>query len=150
MFFHDTTDSSTFVPLTVTGVAPVGGTTRPDPNAYTQFTIIFDPLPTGANPATYNYTGTYSYLIAPDNGAGLAISSPIESLRRHDAPHRPTRMDQNADGTSDENPLTMPNGFAGSTPGDVYAVPAPRPRPPARPSWASSSPARRSSRSSAA
>ena len=46
---------------------------------YTQFTITFDPTPTGANPATYNYTGTYSYLIAPDNGSGTAISSPIES-----------------------------------------------------------------------
>ena len=32
-------------------------------------------------------------------------------------------MDQNADGTSDENPLSAP--FTGTTPGDVYAVPAP-------------------------
>ena len=31
-------------------------------------------------------------------------------------------MDQNADGTSDENPLATP--FTGLTPGDVYAVPA--------------------------
>ena len=34
-------------------------------------------------------------------------------------------MDQNADGVSDENPLTTP--FTGLTPGDVYAVPAPDP-----------------------
>ena len=34
-------------------------------------------------------------------------------------------MDQNADGTSDENPLTTP--FTGLTPGDVYAVPTPQP-----------------------
>ena len=34
-------------------------------------------------------------------------------------------MDQNADGTADENPLTIP--FTGLTPGDVYAVPAPAP-----------------------
>ena len=32
-------------------------------------------------------------------------------------------MDQNADGTSDENALTTP--FFGTTPGDVYAVPTP-------------------------
>ncbi len=127
VFFHSTSDTSNFVQLTVTGVAPIGGTnTGPDPNAYTEFTVFFDPLPNGANPATYNYTGTYSYLIAPDNGAGLAISSPVESfvgktLRTSDP------MDQNADGTPDENPLTMPNGFVGSTPGDVYAVPAPAP-----------------------
>ncbi len=35
-------------------------------------------------------------------------------------------MDQNADGISDENPLTMTNGFTGATPGDVYAVPTPQ------------------------
>ena len=32
-------------------------------------------------------------------------------------------MDQNADGTADENPLVTP--YTGTTPGDVYAVPAP-------------------------
>ncbi len=36
-------------------------------------------------------------------------------------------MDQNADGTGDENPLTMPDGYTGLTPGDVYAVPTPDP-----------------------
>ena len=34
-------------------------------------------------------------------------------------------LDQNADGVSDENPLTTP--FTGLTPGDVFAVPAPDP-----------------------
>jgi subtilisin-like proprotein convertase family protein len=34
--------------------------------------------------------------------------------------------DQNADGTSDENPLTLPDGYTGLTPGDVYAVPTPQ------------------------
>ena len=34
-------------------------------------------------------------------------------------------MDQNADGTTDENPLTTP--FTGLTPGDVYAAPMPQP-----------------------
>ena len=34
-------------------------------------------------------------------------------------------MDQNADGTSDQNPLTTP--FTGLTPGDAYVVPTPQP-----------------------
>ena len=33
-------------------------------------------------------------------------------------------MDQNADGTSDENPLTTP--FTGLTPGDAYMAPMPQ------------------------
>lgn len=120
VFFRGTTDGTASVPLTVTGVNPVAGTG----SEATQFTVTFDPLPAGANPATYNYTGTYSYLIAPDNGHGLAISSPIETyigktLRTFDP------MDQNADGTSDENAVTT--AFKGTTPGDVYAVPMPDP-----------------------
>ncbi len=64
------------------------------------------------------------YLIAPDNGSGLAISSPIETyigttLRTGDP------MDQNADGTPDENAVTA--SFIGTTPGDVYAVSTPQP-----------------------
>jgi len=91
---------------------------------YTQFTITFNPTPAGANPATYNYTGTYSYLIAPDNGAGLAISSPIGAYIGT-TPRTADPMDQNADGTSDQNAVTTP--FVGTTPGDVYAVPTPQP-----------------------
>ena len=34
-------------------------------------------------------------------------------------------MDQNADGTSDQNPLTTP--FTGLTPGDAYVAPMPKP-----------------------
>ena len=79
-----------------------------------------------------DYTGTYSYLIAPDNVSNghVAISSPIESysgplvngaatLRTYDPD------DQNADGTSDENAVTT--AFVGTTPGDVYAAPTPEP-----------------------
>ena len=63
-------------------------------------------------------------MIAPDNGSGIAISSPIETyigttLRTGDP------MDQNADGTSDQNAVTT--AFVGTTPGDVYAVPTPQP-----------------------
>src|SRR5262249_44109859 len=88
------------------------------------FTISFNPLPAGANPATFNFTGTYSYLIAPDSGPGTTpISSPVwsfiaGSLRKFDP------IDQNADAHSDQNPLTSP--FTGQTPGDVYAVPTPQ------------------------
>jgi subtilisin-like proprotein convertase family protein len=38
--------------------------------------------------------------------------------------------DQNADGTTDENPLTLPNGYTGLTPGDIYAMPTPDPTTP--------------------
>ena len=87
--FLGTTDTSTPVTLTVTGVNAVGGTnTNPaEPNAYTEFMFTFDTLPQGANPATYNFVGTYSYFVAPDNGAGLAISAG-RGLRRLDPPHR--------------------------------------------------------------
>ena len=37
-------------------------------------------------------------------------------------------MDQNADGTSDQNAVTTP--FTGLTPGDVYAAPTPQPTTP--------------------
>ena len=35
-------------------------------------------------------------------------------------------MDQNANAISDENPMTLANGYTGLTPGDVYAVPMPQ------------------------
>ena len=122
VFFHNTTSGSALVPLTVTGVTPVAGTGSSS-FGYTQFTVTFD-LPAGATAATYNYTGTYSYVIAPDNGSGTAISSPIWSyvngVLREDDP-----TDQNADGTPDQNAVT--SSFFGTTPGDVYAVPTPQP-----------------------
>jgi subtilisin-like proprotein convertase family protein len=117
VFYHDTTNGDASIPLKVTSVtgAAVG----------TNFTIVFDPTkksnstPSGIT----NFTGTYSYLIAPDNGT-TAISSPIWSfvngtLRQGDP------MDQNADGTPDQNAVTTL--FTGLTPGDVYATPNPQP-----------------------
>ena len=49
---------------------------------YTQFTVTFDPnkLPGGSPSGIANYTGTYSYMILPDDGNGTAISSPIRSF----------------------------------------------------------------------
>ncbi len=118
VFYHDTNKADGYVSLQVINVVPVAG------SGNTQFTITFNPTPPGADPTTYNYTGTYSYLIAPDAGPGTTpISSPIWSfasgtLQKFDP------MDQNADGTSDENALR--SQFNGQTPGDVYAVPAPQ------------------------
>src|SRR5262249_16198127 len=63
VFFRGTATNSPAVPLKVTSITPSSGVSS-------QFTITFDPLPAGANPVNYNYTGTYSYLIEPDNGAG--------------------------------------------------------------------------------
>ena len=84
VFYHDTTNGDPFVPLTVTGIVPSTGSSHASSRS-------FDPTAAGANPATYNYTGTYSYLIAPDFG-GVAISSPIESYFGLDAPDiRPGR-----------------------------------------------------------
>jgi hypothetical protein len=124
VFYHDTTSGDPSIPLLVTSFSPTGGGTSPT----NQFTAIFNPskMPNGSSSGITNYTGTYSYLIAPDDGNGTAISAPINSyagaggtLRLGDP------MDQNADGTVDQNPLTTP--FTGLTPGDVYAVPAPQP-----------------------
>ena len=92
VFFEGTAAGSPSVPLSVTGVSPVAGTGN-NQFGFTQFTITFDPTPSVPHPATYNYTGTYSYLIAPDNGAGTAIAAPIELVcrsRRH-APSRAIR-----------------------------------------------------------
>jgi large repetitive protein len=116
VYYHGTSETDSFVGLTVTGVSPIANTDD------TEFKITFDPLPKNATASTYDYTGTYSYLIAPDAGPGTTpISAPVyayvNGVLTEDAD------DQNADGTSDENALT--SSFTGTTPGDVYAVPAP-------------------------
>jgi len=121
VYYHDTTaNSDPFISLDVTGVSPVPGTGN------TQFTVTFDPSLNagGTDSGIANFTGTYSYLIAPDAGPGtIPISSPVWSfvngaLQKYDPD------DQNADGSSDENALR--SSFTGETPGDVYAVPAPQ------------------------
>ncbi|HEX3446680.1 MAG TPA: hypothetical protein VHS97_00395, partial [Isosphaeraceae bacterium] len=115
VFYHDTSNTSSSIALPVASFLPTAGGT----SSTTQFTIVFNAAAAGPI-----YTGTYSYLIAPDNGSGLIISTPVESykgtvLGTYD------RMDQNADGTSDQNAVTT--AFTGLTPGDVYAAPAPQP-----------------------
>ena len=49
---------------------------------YTEFTVTFDPThqPNNGPSGIANFTGTYSYLIAPDDGANNPIVSPIDSF----------------------------------------------------------------------
>ena len=82
VYYHDTTNGDPLVPLQVTSVTPIAASGVGPQNrfGFTQFKVTFNPVPSGANPATYNYTGTYSYLILPDDGSGTPISSPIRSF----------------------------------------------------------------------
>src|SRR5262249_51837250 len=82
VFYHDATNNSDpSIPLQVTGVDPVLSSGNAQ-FGYTAFTITFNPnnLPDGSPSGIANFTGTYSYLIAPDNSSGTAIASPIWSL----------------------------------------------------------------------
>jgi len=87
VFYHDTTNGAASIPLLVTGVAPVvppyyvTDPTQDGVDGYTNFLVTFNPdknskgLPSGIT----NYTGTYSYVIAPDNGQVSATPTPISS-----------------------------------------------------------------------
>ncbi len=89
VFYHDTTSGDASIPLMVTGVTAiqpayyVTDPTQDGYDGYTNFLVTFNPdeLPTGKPSGITDYTGTYSYVIAPDNGAATptAISSPIWS-----------------------------------------------------------------------
>ena len=81
VYYHDTTNGDPAVPLQVMSVTPVAssGVGPQSRFGYTTFQVTFDPVPSGVNPATYDLTGTYSYMILPDDGGGTAISSPIPS-----------------------------------------------------------------------
>ena len=96
----------------------------------------FDPL-TGLNGGTVNgdYTLTidnYSYI---NSGTLLSWSITVDSTKlaipqyeTSPTPQTGAAMDQNADGTSDQNPLTTP--FTGLVPGDAYVAPMPQPTAP--------------------
>jgi len=101
--YHDTTNGSAFKSLYVTSVTPVvTNATDPTQNGvygYTTFTVTFNPdlLADGVTPSGIkNYTGTYSYIIAPDNhGAGgqfNTINSPIRSLVSFPVPQPPVTV----------------------------------------------------------
>src|SRR5262249_29732595 len=78
VLYHDTNGNDASIPLKVTSFAPTGGGTGPT----TQFTAVFDPRTNadGSPSGITNFTGTYSYLIAPDDGQGHIIAAPIESF----------------------------------------------------------------------
>ena len=83
VFYHDTTDGDPSIPLDVLSVVPVAssGVGPDDKFGYTEFTVTFDPAlqPGGGSSGITNYTGTYSYLITPDDGNGNPIAAPIPS-----------------------------------------------------------------------
>ncbi len=82
--------------------------------------------------------GTYTLTIfddAPNNTGGSLTkwSVTIASNRSEVVFQSGDAMDQNADGTTDENPLNTtqsPDGYTGLTPGDIYAVSMPEPTTP--------------------
>ena len=84
VFYHDTTNGDSSIPLLVTSVTPVAssGVGPGDKFGYTEFTVTFDDThqPNGGPSGIANFTGTYSYLIAPDDGANNPIVSPIDSF----------------------------------------------------------------------
>ena len=85
VFYHDTTNGDASIPLMVTSVTPIqppGYVTDPTQNGvdgYTTFLVTFNPdkKPDGSASGITNYTGTYSYVVAPDNGQGSATPTPI-------------------------------------------------------------------------
>ena len=90
VFYHDTTSGDAIIPLLVTSVAPIvppyyiTDPTQDGTDGYTNFLITFNPdqLPSGAPSGITNYTGTYSYVILPDNSQGATptpIAAPIWS-----------------------------------------------------------------------
>ncbi|MGC8642896.1 MAG: proprotein convertase P-domain-containing protein, partial [Isosphaeraceae bacterium] len=85
VFYHDTTNGDPSIPLLVTGVTPVtsSGVGPNNKFGYTQFTVTFDPTqkPDGSSSGINNFTGTYSYLIAPnDASANPTTVTPIEQM----------------------------------------------------------------------
>ena len=92
VFYHDTNNGDAPIPLMVTSVAPIQPpdyVTDPTLNGvdgYTKFLVTFDPdqKPDGSASGITDFTGTYSYVVAPDNGQGsatpTAIAAPIWSF----------------------------------------------------------------------
>ena len=75
VFYHDTTNGDPSVPLAVLSVSPIvsSGVGPDNKFGFTQFTVTFS---TGG---LTNFTGTYSYIITPDDESGDPIISPIAS-----------------------------------------------------------------------
>jgi subtilisin-like proprotein convertase family protein len=84
VFYHDTSASGSSIPLDVLSVTPVASSGVGPNNkfGFTEFTVSFDPskAPGGGSSNIADFTGTYSYLIAPDDGAGTPIVAPVDSF----------------------------------------------------------------------
>ena len=87
----------------VTGVTPFGppdyvtDPTQDGVDGYTTFMVAFNPdkMPNGMPSGITDYTGTYSYVVAPDDGKVAAtptpISAPIWSWVNTNVGHQPVR-----------------------------------------------------------
>ena len=103
VFYKDTTYGDSSIPLEVLSVTPVASSgIGPTPSGagsnatnpifgYTEFTVVFSVTTQadGAASGITNYTGTYSYLVAPDNGNGDPIQEPIPSFVTQDVTQTP-------------------------------------------------------------
>ena len=124
--YHDTTLGSAFKSLYVSDVSPI----QPDPAnqndptqngvfGYTRFKVTFNPdlLADGTTASGItNYTGTYSYIIAPDNGKTgsqfNAINSPI---RRWSVSRSSSRSSRRRQATSISRFRLWAQGAVGQT-----------------------------------
>jgi subtilisin-like proprotein convertase family protein len=127
VLYENSTDNGVnFVNTTFSDAAPqsiLNGTAPySNPNGY-------QPLQPLANLNGSQVNGTYTLTIDDyiTNNIGELVnwSITINSAKTSFGLQSGAGMDQNADGTSDENPLTTP--FTGKTPGDAYVVPTPQP-----------------------
>ena len=113
VYYHDTTNGDPSIPLLVTGVTPVlsSGVGPEGKFGYTEFTVTFDPttLPDGSPSGITNYTGTYSYMILPDDGGGTAITSPIRAYVNSPVA-QPVKT-----GVSKDVPLPIPTAGTGGS-----------------------------------
>ena len=112
--------------------------TAPDGQTATIYRRDFSNGPVTLNNAAFNVNGldggpvngTYTLTIddtqSNNTGTLTGWSVTVNSVLPTFGFQTGAPMDQNADGTTDENPLTLPDGFTGMTPGDVYAVPTPQ------------------------
>ena len=84
VFYHDTTNGDASIPLDVVSVTPItsSGVGPDNKFGFTRFTVVFDPADTATGGASgiVNYTGTYSYMVTPDDEAGDPIESAIPSF----------------------------------------------------------------------
>ena len=90
VFYHDAILTDPSIPLDILSVTPVvsSGVGPDNKFGYTEFTVSFDPakVPGGGSSGIENYTGTYSYLVTPDDEAGDPIEAPIPAFVITDVP----------------------------------------------------------------